>query len=376
MESNGVELSVSGFQHQGYDFISQGSAHASPWGTTRHQSPIKQTARDASINRNSDVDPKDPEIIESLFVCVKAQSTLETICGLLPRLTPKSTIVLLQNGMGVYDELITQVFPDPLRRPHIVSAAITHGAWIRSSLHVVHAGVGKIDFGIMSDGHERDFEATRNGHARISVGDLSPLPSLSVDDIAPKTQEVDIDDRYRSLRDTVEVLLRMQPLQVSWIPIHDILMSMRRKVVVNAVINPITALLNCENGLIFSHPEGSDLCRAVCQEAEAVFRAQWEADGGDAGTHGRADAAGFPSSLGAEQLETFCKEVAVTTAQNTSSMLMDVRLGRQTEVQYMTGYLIGLGHKYRVRTPTNLSLFNMVKLKTALQQSSPSQRSP
>ncbi|KAH8099361.1 ketopantoate reductase PanE/ApbA C terminal-domain-containing protein [Cristinia sonorae] len=308
--------------------------------------------------------------INSLFVCVKAQSTLETIRSLLRRLSPNSTIVLMQNGMGVYEELVANLFPNPLTRPHIVSAVITHGAWIKQKLHVVHAGIGKIDVGIMADGQGRDFEATNKRPHHL---DFLPLPRLSLDDIAVRTPDFR-NDRYRSLRETMEVLLRMDPLEVSWLPIYDVQMSMRRKVVVNAVINPITALLNCKNGQILSLPEGRRICHAVCCEAEAVFRAQWEQERKAAGV--TTNDVAFPQALLATQLEKLCAEAASGTANNFSSMLADVRLGRPTEIHYMTGYLVGLGKKYGVRTPTNLALLNMVRMRTALDVGTASKTKP
>lgn len=410
LENNGVVLSASGFRHQGYDrepestgakSLSEESDRSRPRSKERPQfSPgsapevffrgLKQsmmdlfhpradgllrtgkfwsggrlarwhTRRKSRRNERATTLPLEP--IDSLFVCVKAQSTLQTIRGLLPRLTPNSTIVLLQNGMGVYEELVTQLFPNPLQRPHIICSVITHGAWIKKYMHVVHAGIGKIDIGVMPDGQKRDFEASYNGQEH--EGFFSPV-RLNLDDIAKRTPDFD-NDRYRTLRETVEVLIGLEPLQVSWLPVYDVQMAMRRKVVVNAVINPITALLDCKNGRIFTHPEGRHLCRAICREAEAVFRAQWEQERKNAEAGEGDDGARFPAILQAEQLEKVCMDVANTTAQNVSSMLADVRLGRPTEIQYVTGYLIGLGKKHGVRTPTNLAMYNIIRLRTSLQ---------
>ena len=303
------------------------------------------------------------EPIDTLFVCVKAQATLETIRGLLPWLTPKSTIVLLQNGMGVYDELVDNLFPNPLQRPHIITGIITHGAWIKSYLHIVHAGIGKIDVGIMPDGNNRDFEASYNNPNNV---DLFRTPRLSLSDIV---QKGDSEDRYRTLREALEVLLSMKELQISWLPIYDVLMAQRRKLVVNAVINPITAILDCKNGQVLKHPEGRRLCRSICKEAEAVFRAQWDAEHREAGVM---DMQIFPPELTASSLEETCVSVAETTAQNVSSMLADVRMGRPTEIKYMTGYVLGLGKKYGVPTLTNRTLYNLIRLRTKLNVSSDS----
>src|SRR5882762_6062210 len=96
------------------------------------------------------VESVDPlKAIESLIITTKAQSTLPAITRLLPRLSSNSTIVLLQNGLGVYEELIQEIFRNPENRPQFILASNNHGAWLKNYGHVVHAGVGEIEFGII-----------------------------------------------------------------------------------------------------------------------------------------------------------------------------------------------------------------------------------
>ena len=50
------------------------------------------------------------DLIETLFVTTKAQNTADAISRMFHHLTPRSTIVLLQNGMGIYDDLVQKPF--------------------------------------------------------------------------------------------------------------------------------------------------------------------------------------------------------------------------------------------------------------------------
>jgi len=58
--------------------------------------------------------------------------------------------------------------------------------------------------------------------------------------------------------------------------------------------------------------------------------------------------------------------VIKVNAGNTSSMLSDVRAGSYTEIDYMAGYLVGLGRSLGLSMPTNTTLLNLVKLRTAI----------
>jgi 2-dehydropantoate 2-reductase len=300
--------------------------------------------------------------IDSLFVALKAHHTLGTIRALAPRLTPHSTIVLLQNGMGIYEQLTAEVFRNPAERPHFILTSISHGAFATDYYHIVHAGVGSIEFGIAPDPQGRDFEAGLHQdqdprHRRLRLTDISP----------PHDPQA---DHYRSLRSTVAALLLLENLGTSWNSFSALQLAMRRKLVVNAVINPLTALINCRNGDLFEHKEARELLIQICDEASSVFIAQMAAeteswfDDGDNTTTVQPPA--FPEALTSEALQREVLRVAAITRQNISSTLGDVRRGRSTEIDFLNNYLVELGREYGVNTPVNSALANLVQLKSAV----------
>ncbi|MCB1853285.1 MAG: hypothetical protein KDI05_00310, partial [Halieaceae bacterium] len=65
-------------------------------------------------------------------------------------------------------------------------------------------------------------------------------------------------------------------------------------------------------------------------------------------------AEGFP--IGAEALHQQVREVVEATAANQSSMLQDVLAGRQTEADYITGYLLAAAHRHGLDVPLNEAL--------------------
>ncbi len=93
---------------------------------------------------------------------------------------------------------------------------------------------------------------------------------------------------------------------------------MWRKLAVNCVINPLTALWNCPNGELRHH---TDEINAICEEVAAVIERE-----------------GYHTS--ADDLRYYVEQVIDSTAENISSMLQDVRAMRHTEIDYITGYLL------------------------------------
>ncbi|KAH9486488.1 putative 2-dehydropantoate 2-reductase [Psilocybe cubensis] len=305
--------------------------------------------------------------IESLFVAIKAQHTVSAIQALVPRLSPSSTIVLMQNGMGIYERLVHEVFRNPAQRPHFILASNTHGAFMTDPYHVIHAGVGSIEFGI-PPARGRNYEAGLQD---------TELPKeerrLRLSDI---TRPTDPDfEQYKSLREAVAVLLLTKSLNVSWRPFSELDLAMKRKVVVNAVLNPLTSIMGCKNGDLFAHKPAIDLLEQVCNEASSVFLAQhtlesgqqMQAEGINFTEH---DIPPLSKSLSSESLKNDVLQVAALTRGNISSMLQDIRRGRETEIEYINGYLESLGRQLDVETPTISLLRKLVELKLVLPEES------
>ena len=322
----------------------------------------KQRPQQQDENRAQDL-----KQINSLFVAVKAHHTVNALKTLSSRLSANSTIVLMQNGMGLYEQLIRDVFRNPSQRPHFILASNTHGAFTTQPFHVIHAGIGAIDFGIAPDSQGREFEA---GFHDENIPPSQRRPRLS--DI---TSPTDVEpDRYRSLRDTVAALLLLEPLSTSWKTYAELQLIMRRKIAVNAVVNPLTALMGCRNGELTRSPWASRIMHMVCWEASLVYAAEmrrestfWLEDMQSRGVDTKDMALpSLPKSLTTECLEEEVVRVAQLTKNNVSSMLQDVRRGKTTEIDYINGYLVTLGRELGVRTPTNVVLCDLVRMKYGL----------
>ncbi|KII94079.1 hypothetical protein PLICRDRAFT_415541 [Plicaturopsis crispa FD-325 SS-3] len=355
VEDAGIVSTSTGFHSE----IFEGALAEADLGTVRTSKRIRAAKPVSNIVEHGLLGGSD--MIESLIVTTKGQNTFGAIEKLRPRISSSSTIVLLQNGLGIHDALVADIFRNPTQRPQFILAVNTHGAWLKSFYHVVHAGHGSIEFGIVHDPRMRDFEASLS-HARDD-----PAPPR-LDDICT-TDDPQV-ERYRSLRNTVAALCSLTSLNVKWRPLSEVHLAMRRKVVVNAIINPLTALLGCRNGYLFRNEAARRIMRRVCQEAAAAYAAEVKAETQawlDA--HPGEDISSIPKgrlpvALSAESLERECLRVADMTRNNFSSMLVDVRKGNRTEIHQLNGYLMGLGKAYGVPMPGTAMLFNLVQLRS------------
>lgn len=118
--------------------------------------------------------------------------------------------------------------------------------------------------------------------------------------------------------------------------------EMWAKAIVNACINPLTAILRVPNGRLLSSPSMSRLVAEVCGECEQVARA-------------------IPVPLPGQSMVARVRKVARNTSKNTSSMLQDVIRGRKTEIREINGYICRIGDSMDVQTPLNDALVGMVE---------------
>ena len=143
------------------------------------------------------------------------------------------------------------------------------------------------------------------------------------------------DHDYSQLAETLQEVLP----DVAW---HDSIHSaMWRKLAVNCVINPLTALMDCKNGDLRDHQE--DIA-SICEEVAMTMTRE-----------------GFHTSP--ESLLFYVNQVIDLTAENISSMLQDIRALRHTEIDYITGFLLKRARAHGIPVPENTRLYELVKRK-------------
>ena len=133
-------------------------------------------------------------------------------------------------------------------------------------------------------------------------------------------------------RSAVEDLNRAAPqLLVS----DNILEDIWHKLLVSAVINPLTAKYRCLNGQLPSKAD-SDII-ALCEESCAIAQA-------------------CNRDFDAAFLRQIVIEVCEKTANNTSSMLADILAERRTEIGEINGYLVQQALARGIPAPINSGL--------------------
>jgi len=137
----------------------------------------------------------------------------------------------------------------------------------------------------------------------------------------------------------VDVLNHALPT-VSWNP--NIQLALWNKLAINCAINPLTAIHQCLNGAL-AEDRFRPTLDAVIDELVCVMQAE-------------------KIPVDRNQLTTTIDNVIRATAANKSSMHQDIFYRRQTEIDFITGYLVRKAQQHGIEVPANSELYKQIQL--------------
>lgn len=192
----------------------------------------------------------------------------------------------------------------------------------------------------------------QNGLSHLSVIQQLPFSTIYAASVIhgvvktdERTVQVNGRDRTKIARvkggdQTIIQQLSTPAFPFQWeVDVYEMLVD---KMAANAVINPLTALLNVRNGELTENSEYRAAVEALCAEVASVFPF-------------KAKEAVTQSVFG----------VCGKTAANESSMLRDIKAGRPTELEAIVGAVLDEAEQKGVHTPAFSLLYHLVKGKTA-----------
>lgn len=238
---------------------------------------------------------KQPTNTTLIWVCCKASAAYQATKPLLENY-PSAYAIMLHNGMGP-QQALSEEFPN-----RVIWGATTCGAMRKDRNTIIQTAPGKTMLGLPI-------------HAGLP--DEVKTLILPAGNNGPNVLGIEFTG-------TIE--------QTLW-----------NKVLVNAAINPITAIHQVTNGELLLQRFRSDIT-GICRETCSIMQ--------ENGIKAPADPVAF------------VLQVAHATANNRSSMAEDIRQNRATEIDYINGFLITQAKKLGISTPHLQRWYNAVAEKS------------
>ncbi|MBP1904360.1 2-dehydropantoate 2-reductase [Paenibacillus turicensis] len=239
--------------------------------------------------------------VDWLIITVKQWQVTADFIKQIENMAHRNTNILcLQNGIGLADFLI-----DSNIGQAVFSAVTTEGAKRSQCNEVFHTGSGNTMIGI-----------TKKGTTQ----------TISCDDIKKNGENLTDIFQKAGFRSFLS---------------NKIDIEIYKKLLINCIINPLTAIWRIPNGELIANADRIKLVQQLCQEAELICQAS--------GIHIDFDLY--------DQVVQVCKG----TSSNTSSMLKDVLQGNQTEIDYINGHLVKLALAANIEAPMHSTITHLIK---------------
>ncbi len=245
--------------------------------------------------------PRDLFGSQMLFLFVKAVDTLRALRAFAGELDPSAPVISLQNGVGNEDAIKTALGG---------AVPVVLGVTTESSQSV-------------GPGHVR---SSREGNTLIGSTMASSAIAREVTELL----------NHSGLRACV---------------VYDIRPHLWGKLVVNASINALSALLDCNAGEIPSDPNAAHLAEALAEETAGV-------------------AAALKINLPFVNPWQYVTEVVAVGADAKSSMAYDLESGHPSEIDHINGAVVAFGRRTATPTPYNEAMVRLIKAREALLRAS------
>ncbi|HVA26800.1 MAG TPA: 2-dehydropantoate 2-reductase [Candidatus Baltobacteraceae bacterium] len=232
-----------------------------------------------------------------LFLFVKAVDTLRALRPFAGELNPSAPIVSLQNGVGNEDAIKTALGG---------AVPVVLGITTESSVTI-------------APGRVRSSEA---GNTIIGSTSAAPATSRTIADLLTRSE----------LRASV---------------VYDIRPHLWGKLVANASINALSALLDCVAGEIPRDPNAAHLAESLAEETASV-------------------AAALKINLPFVNPWQYVMQVIDLGADSKSSMAFDLESGHPSEIDHLNGAVVAFGRRTGTPTPYNDAMVRLIKAKEAL----------
>lgn len=264
-----------------------------------------------------------PGTIRNLIIATKATNAIPETDRVRRYLDGRSVVALAQNGMSKLwpphgPSYVSQRF-SPGKGPSFVALITRHG--------------------VISLSDSNYFSSVHASPADVAAGPVrlgqAPDAASQVDYFLSKVASA-------------------PHLNSTTVPRADLWVLQLEKLVVNSIINPLTAILRCQNGALFPSEPNPDadgllslaIMDKLVRECSTVLRALLDHDSSAAILQGSgtspltATRSTLKARFSFDSLRSMLHGVGAKVRDNTSSMLQDVQSGRTTEVRDFNGWLV------------------------------------
>jgi len=270
--------------------------------------------------------------IDALIVTTEAYRTVSALMAIRHRLGIKSTVFILNNGLGLVERINEKVFPDFRTRPTYILGNMTHN--LQST--------------------ERHFTLIEKSPGRL---ECSKFPQVSVTRKGSHSPTFTRKDFSWSAPAShlVGTLARTPEFSTVTLGHKSFHESQFQNLAAGAVIGPLSVLFDCTNDLLLYNFSASQAMKLLLREISYVICSLPELQ----------SLPDLDKTFGVRRLEAIIVSKITKSGKNLSAMLQSIRAGNRTNIDYYNGYIERRAKELGIDTPRNQMMLHLVKGKSA-----------
>ena len=292
--------------------------------------------------------------IEVVIIAKRGRESLRVVEGIKPRLSRNSTIVLIHNGMGVLSQ-VQACWPREAERPNIVEGFSTHGLSNPSEFTIHHTSPGAIHIGIAPRLDENDvFDYTS-----LSDDSLPAILNCTYLRQDPRFASLGRSEQHRSLKYILDALLSDPTLNCTlraYLP--DLYLLQLKRVICQTILQILGALHRCTNIELISVQRNHEIIGKLIKEILPVIDADPLISSSPL----------YRAHFTFLELYTSVRNMALAAPNAVSLVLQDMAGRRETELGYLSGFLLLLARKRGFKLPTWRVIHELLKAGARLEQ--------
>ncbi|KAJ9155646.1 hypothetical protein NKR23_g1837 [Pleurostoma richardsiae] len=267
------------------------------------------------------------EHINHLVVSLPSVAAIKAIASIRHRLDHRTTICLLQDGLGLIEAINTWCFPDPRTRPTYILGHMTHSLGYHTGYH--HAAL------LLKPRKLYLHAVGRNSNWPSRVKYHPPI------------------ERQKRATDFLRIMTTAPGLNAEGSTLQNFLLKKLPTIVAKSAVDPVTVVLECSFAEVLESPYGMRLVNQLLDEIYSVIMSLPELP----------NASKLVKNISRKKLWGDVQGRLRAKGNSQGYMLNSIRKGEMVDIPFLNGWFVKKGEETGIKCPANRMVIDMVKAK-------------
>ena len=276
-------------------------------------------------------------VIDNLIVTTQGYTTISALTAIRHRLRPSSTICFMHKSVPIINYVNSSVFPDATQRPNYILGSLTHTIYsMQDKYSIIQQKAGRV--------------------ALTAIPREMPKPQLREGEVS--IRRIDI-SRSLSSKYLMRTFHSAPDLYAKALHTGAFYANELEKLAITSIHGPVSVVYDCFSDQLLYNREAAKSIKALAIEISLVLRSLPELS----------EVSSVDDIFSSKRLERLVLSATEKSGKNRSTMLMEVTQGKETNIDFYSGYLLRRAKELGIDCPRLEMITSMVKGKQGMRRS-------